>query len=89
MVKVVRNLVRGRAGRVEENAGGSYPHDAADSGQLFHESREVADLSVTSVAEVRDDSRASRGSVTGRDAREEIVEGAEGVGHVCSEATQS
>jgi hypothetical protein len=34
---------------------GSYPHDAADLGQLFHKSREVADISVLAVAEVRDE----------------------------------
>jgi hypothetical protein len=33
---------------------GSYPHDAADSAQLFHKSRMVADISAMAVAEVRE-----------------------------------
>jgi hypothetical protein len=52
----------GRAGRIAESARGSYPHDAADSAQLFHKSRVVVDISAMAVVEVRDDSRVPRSS---------------------------
>jgi hypothetical protein len=61
---------------------GSYPHDAVDSGQLFHKSREVADISVLAVAEVRDDRTGPPVIEADRRGAREIVGAAKWAPHV-------
>jgi hypothetical protein len=65
-----------------EGVGGSYPHDAAALGQLFHKPRKVADISVLAVAEVRDERTGPPVIEADRRGAREIVGAAKWAPHV-------